>query len=164
MHHPSRGYLIQPSRIPSGYWTAPRSRAASRAKRSNGRSWPAAAAMGIAPRTAATSGVAPLAALFPRRDAGCSSGRREDTGTNRLSRAPPVYNTNLVRDELLDSEECSWLAEAQLLAERWLEDYNPRRSHSSLQILIPAAFAAMHGIEPMKLGALAGSDPVKLQA
>ena len=47
-----------------------------------------------------------------------------------------------VRDELLDVEEFSCLAEAQVLVGDWQEDYNQRRPHSSLGMKAPAAFAA----------------------
>jgi putative transposase len=47
-----------------------------------------------------------------------------------------------VRDELLDVEEFSCLAEAQVLIEDWRQDYNSHRPHSALGMLTPAAFAA----------------------
>jgi len=47
-----------------------------------------------------------------------------------------------VRDELLDIEEFSCLAEAQVVIGDWQEDYNWRRAHSSLGMLAPAVFAA----------------------
>ena len=47
-----------------------------------------------------------------------------------------------VRDELLDVEEFSCLAEAQVVIGDWREDYNQRRPHSSLGMRSPAAFAA----------------------
>lgn len=47
-----------------------------------------------------------------------------------------------VRDELLDVEEFSCLAEAQVLVGDWQEDYNQRRPHSSLGMKAPFAFAA----------------------
>ena len=47
-----------------------------------------------------------------------------------------------VRDELLDIEEFSCLAEAQVLIEDWREDYNRRRPHSALGMLPPAVFAS----------------------
>ncbi len=46
------------------------------------------------------------------------------------------------RDELLDVEEFSCLAEARVVIEDWREDYNQRRPHSSLGMRSPAAFAA----------------------
>ena len=47
-----------------------------------------------------------------------------------------------VRDELLDVEEFSCLAEARVVIGDWREDYNHRRPHSSLGMRAPAAFAA----------------------
>jgi putative transposase len=47
-----------------------------------------------------------------------------------------------VRDELLDVEEFSCLAEAQVVIEDWHEDYNLRRPHSALGMKTPAKFAA----------------------
>jgi len=47
-----------------------------------------------------------------------------------------------VRDELLDVEEFSCLAEARVVIEDWREDYNHHRPHSSLGMRYPAAFAA----------------------
>jgi putative transposase len=46
------------------------------------------------------------------------------------------------RDELLDVEEFSCVAEARVVIEDWREDYNQRRPHSSLGMRSPAAFAA----------------------
>jgi putative transposase len=47
-----------------------------------------------------------------------------------------------VRDELLNVEQFTCLAEAQVLIDDWREDYNTRRPHSALGMLAPAAFAA----------------------
>ena len=47
-----------------------------------------------------------------------------------------------VRDELLDVEEFSCLAEARVVIGDWQEDYNCRRPHSSLGMKAPAVFAA----------------------
>jgi putative transposase len=47
-----------------------------------------------------------------------------------------------VRDELLDVEEFSCLAEAQVVIGDWQEDYNQRRPHSALGLRAPAVFAA----------------------
>ena len=47
-----------------------------------------------------------------------------------------------VRDELLDVEEFSCLAEAKVVIRDWREDYNHRRPHSALGMRAPAAFAA----------------------
>jgi len=47
-----------------------------------------------------------------------------------------------VRDEVLDVEEFSCLAEARVVIEDWRQDYNQRRPHSSLGMLAPTVFAA----------------------
>lgn len=47
-----------------------------------------------------------------------------------------------VRDELLDVEEFSCLAEAKVVISDWREDYNHRRPHSGLGMRTPAGFAA----------------------
>jgi putative transposase len=47
-----------------------------------------------------------------------------------------------VRDELLDVEEFSCLAEAKVVIADWREDYNYRRPHSALGMRTPAVFAA----------------------
>jgi putative transposase len=47
-----------------------------------------------------------------------------------------------VRDELLDVEQFSCLAEAKVLIADWREDYNQRRPHSALGMRTPSAFAA----------------------
>jgi putative transposase len=47
-----------------------------------------------------------------------------------------------VRDELLDVEEFSCLAEARVVISDWREDYNWRRPHSALGMRAPAVFAA----------------------
>ena len=47
-----------------------------------------------------------------------------------------------VRDELLAGELFSSLAEAQVMAADWREDYNERRPHSALGMTAPARFAA----------------------
>jgi putative transposase len=47
-----------------------------------------------------------------------------------------------LRDELLDLEEFSCLAEARVLAHDWREDYNQRRPHSALGMKAPSVFAA----------------------
>ena len=47
-----------------------------------------------------------------------------------------------VRDELLDVEEFSCLAEAKVVIGDWREDYNHRRPHSALAMKAPAVFAA----------------------
>lgn len=47
-----------------------------------------------------------------------------------------------VRDELLDVEMFSCLAEARVVIEDWRQDYNQRRPHSALGMKTPAAYAA----------------------
>jgi len=47
-----------------------------------------------------------------------------------------------LRDELLDREEFTSLAEARAMAARWREEYNHRRPHSSLGYRTPAEFAS----------------------
>jgi putative transposase len=47
-----------------------------------------------------------------------------------------------VRDELLNVETFSCLAEAQVVIEDWRQDYNQRRPHSALGMRTPTAFAA----------------------
>ena len=47
-----------------------------------------------------------------------------------------------VRDELLDVEEFSCLAEARVVIGDWQQDYNHHRPHSALGMLAPAVFAA----------------------
>lgn len=47
-----------------------------------------------------------------------------------------------VRDELLDVEEFSCLAEARVVIGDWQEDYNQSRPHSALGMRTPVAFAA----------------------
>lgn len=51
------------------------------------------------------------------------------------------FNARL-RDEVLDIEEFSTLAEAKLLASDWREDYNNEHPHSTLGMMAPARFAA----------------------
>src|SRR5262249_8797960 len=48
-----------------------------------------------------------------------------------------------LRDELLNVEEFTTIAEARLFAERWQLDYNHRRPHSALGYRTTAEFAAM---------------------
>ena len=47
-----------------------------------------------------------------------------------------------MRDELLDVEEFSCLAEARVVIEDCRQDYNGHRPHSSLGMRAPAVFAA----------------------
>ena len=51
------------------------------------------------------------------------------------------FNARL-RDEVLDVEDFSALAEAQFLAAEWREDYNANHHHSALGMMAPSRFAA----------------------
>jgi len=51
------------------------------------------------------------------------------------------FNARL-RDELLDVEEFSTLAEAQILAADYRDDYNSNHPHSALGMMAPSRFAA----------------------
>jgi putative transposase len=53
-----------------------------------------------------------------------------------------------VRDELLNLEEFSCLAEAKVLTEDWRQDYNREHPHSALGYKSPAAFAAAWAPDP----------------
>ncbi len=70
------------------------------------------------------------------------------TGTAFIEPGSPWENPfvesfhSRVRDELLDVEEFSCLAEARVVIGDWREDYNWRRPHSSLGMRAPAVFAA----------------------
>jgi putative transposase len=70
------------------------------------------------------------------------------TGTVFIEPGAPWQNPfvesfhSRVRDELLDVEEFSCLAEARVVIEDWREDYNWRRPHSALGMPAPAVFAA----------------------
>jgi len=70
------------------------------------------------------------------------------TGTAFIEPGSPWQNPFVesfharVRDELLDVEEFSCLAEARVVIGDWQQDYNHQRPHSALGMLAPAAFAA----------------------
>ena len=70
------------------------------------------------------------------------------TGTAFIEPGSPWQNPfvesfhSRVRDELLDVEEFSCLAEARVVIGDWREDYNWRRPHSALGMKAPAVFAA----------------------
>ena len=70
------------------------------------------------------------------------------TGTVFIEPGSPWQNPfvesfhSRVRDELLDIEEFSCLAEARVVIADWQEDYNHRRPHSALGMNAPAVFAA----------------------
>ncbi len=72
------------------------------------------------------------------------------TGTAFIEPGSPWQNPfvesfhSRVRDELLDVEEFSCLAEARVVIGDWQEDYNRRRPHSALGMRAPSAFAAAH--------------------
>jgi putative transposase len=59
-----------------------------------------------------------------------------------------------VRDELLESELFTCLAEAKMLSTQWRLEYNHRRPHSSLGYVAPAVFAAS------RAGATVGASPL----
>jgi putative transposase len=71
-----------------------------------------------------------------------------NTGTVYIEPGSPWQNPfvesfhSRVRDELLDVEEFSCLAEARVVIGDWHEDYNQRRPHSALGMKAPAVFAA----------------------
>ena len=73
--------------------------------------------------------------------------RFSKTGTAYIDPGSPWQNPYVesfhsrVRDELLDVEEFSCLAEARVVIEDWREDYNRHRPHSSLGMKAPARFA-----------------------
>jgi len=70
------------------------------------------------------------------------------TGTAYIEPGAPWQNPFVesfharVRDELLDVEEFSCLAEARVVIGDWQEDYNRHRPHSSLGMRASAVFAA----------------------
>jgi putative transposase len=74
------------------------------------------------------------------------------TGTAFIEPGSPWQNPfvesfhSRVRDELLDVEEFSCLAEARVVIGDWQEDYNRRRPHSALGMRAPSAFAAAHAV------------------
>jgi len=76
--------------------------------------------------------------------------RFSKAGTTYIEPGSPWQNPfvesfhSRVRDELLDVEEFSCLAEARVVIADWQEDYNWRRAHSSLQMKAPSMFAASH--------------------
>jgi putative transposase len=75
------------------------------------------------------------------------------TGTVFIEPGSPWQNPfvesfhSRVRDELLDVEELSCLAEARVVIGDWQEDYNRRRPHSALGMKTPAAFAAQYATD-----------------
>ena len=87
--------------------------------------------------------------------------RFSHTGTAYIDPGSPWQNAYVesfngkARDELLDVEEFSCLAEARVVIEDWRQDYNQRRPHSSLGWRSPAVFAATLA---------ASTDPVAVAA
>ena len=72
-----------------------------------------------------------------------------------------------VRDEFMAGELFADLEEARILADRWKNDYNHRRPHSSLGYVTPAAFAASLrqpsvGAAPLPPSAAATPSPLTL--
>jgi hypothetical protein len=67
-----------------------------------------------------------------------------------------------VRDELLNSELFTCLAEAKMLSTQWRLEYNHRRPHSSLGYVAPAVFAASWGAEAGQEVAPGGCDACEL--
>jgi putative transposase len=66
-----------------------------------------------------------------------------------------------VRDELLESELFTCLAEAKMLSEQWRLEYNHRRPHSSLGYIAPAVFAASRAGAPVGASPLPPPQPAK---
>jgi putative transposase len=66
-----------------------------------------------------------------------------------------------LRDELLDSELFSCLAEAKMLSTQWRMEYNHRRPHSSLGYVAPAVFAASLAQSPVGAAPLPTPGPAK---
>jgi putative transposase len=70
------------------------------------------------------------------------------TGTAYIEPGSPWQNAYVesfnarLRDELLNVEEFTSLAEAQILAADWRTDYNANHPHSALGMMSPARFAA----------------------
>jgi len=75
----------------------------------------------------------------------CQSGLTEtayiDPGAPWQNAWVESFNARL-RDELLDVEEFSTLAEAQILAADYRDDYNTNHPHSALGMMAPSRFAA----------------------
>ncbi len=76
------------------------------------------------------------------------------TGTAYIEPGSPWQNPYVesfhsrARDELLNVEELSCLAEARVVIGDWREDYNQRRPHSALGMQTPTAFAEAHPPAP----------------
>lgn len=74
--------------------------------------------------------------------------RLGSTGTAYIEPGSPWQNAYVesfnsrLRDELLNVEEFTSLAEAKVLAADWRSDYNANHPHSALGMMSPARFAA----------------------
>lgn len=66
-----------------------------------------------------------------------------------------------LRDELLNAESFADVHEAKALAERWKNEYNHRRPHSSLGYATPAAFAATLAETPVGAPPLPPFQPAR---
>lgn len=66
-----------------------------------------------------------------------------------------------VRDELLESELFTCLAEAKMLSTQWRLEYNHRRPHSSLGYVAPAVFAASRAEAAVGASPLPAPRPAK---
>ena len=73
---------------------------------------------------------------------------QRSTGTAYIEPGSPWQNpfvesfNSRLRDELLNTEVFTCLAEARMLAEDWRADYNANHPHSALGMMSPARFAA----------------------
>jgi len=80
-----------------------------------------------------------------------------DTATAYIEPGSPWQNPfvesfhSRVRDELLDIEEFSCLAEAKVVISDWQQDYNWRRPHSALGMRSPAQFRGRDRAHPSRL-------------
>ena len=72
-----------------------------------------------------------------------TAARRHATSTQERRGKTATWSpsTSRVRDELLNVELFSCLAEARVVIADWQEDYNARRTRSALGRRTPAAFA-----------------------